>query len=487
MAHPNPRLLIPIVLVAALGIGGWYVDKQRARAHSTLSGFFESQPTQLASRIGGRVDRILVQEGDAVRAGQPMVILEADPQQAETEARQAQAEQARAQAQEVENGPRQEEIRKQEAVVREAEANLARMRHGARPEEINAARAKLHEAEALARRARTGPRPQEIEQAKAAEQVARAKLAQAERGLTPEEKAQARARMEAASSQEDLARKEAQRMEYLLKEGAISQQQYDRAQADLRAAEARRKEMAEALRRAEAGTPAEELEQARQAHRQTKAALDLLLAGTRREDIEAAVAEAEAARQNLQLLLRGTRPEEIAAGQARLAQAKAALDVLKAGSRKEEKAQAQAQAKAAAANARGARDNLEERTIRAPKEGNVERLLIAKGDLVAPGTPVIRMDDPNDLWLRVYVPEADLAKLTVGSTAELRVDGIKAPVPGVVESVASRGEFTPANLQTPDERGKQVFPVRLRLQKPDPRIKAGMYATVTRLGEWRQP
>jgi HlyD family secretion protein len=47
-----------------------------------------------------------------------------------------------------------------------------------------------------------------------------------------------------------------------------------------------------------------------------------------------------------------------------------------------------------------------------------------------------------------------------------------------VESVASRGEFTPANLQTPEERGKQVFGIRLRLKQPDARVKAGMYATV---------
>ena len=97
---------------------------------------------------------------------------------------------------------------------------------------------------------------------------------------------------------------------------------------------------------------------------------------------------------------------------------------------------------------------------------------------------VLRMTDPSDIWIRVYVPEASLAKLTVGSDAALRIDGIPEPVPAVVESIATRGEFTPANLQTPDERGKQVFGVRLRLKQPDPRVKAGMYATVKQLGQW---
>jgi HlyD family secretion protein len=227
------------------------------------------------------------------------------------------------------------------------------------------------------------------------------------------------------------------------------------------------------------------LEQARQSYRQAKAALDLVLAGSRQEDIQAARAAVTEAQQALKTLLRGTRTEEIRAAEARLAQAQAALAELKAGSRKEEIARARAAVEAAQATARGAQFTLAERTVRAPQTGVVERIPVAVGNLVSPGTPVIRMADPQDIWLRVYVPEAHLAKVTVGSDAQLRVDGISVPVVAVVESVATQGEFTPANLQTPDERGRQVFAVRLRLKQPDPRIKPGMYATVTRIGEWK--
>jgi HlyD family secretion protein len=163
----------------------------------------------------------------------------------------------------------------------------------------------------------------------------------------------------------------------------------------------------------------------------------------------------------------------------------ATLDALRAGSRKEQIRQARAAAEAAAASARGAADTLRERVLRAPRDAVVERLLVAVGDLVSPATPVVRLADPNDLWIRVYVPEAHLAQVAVGSDAALRVDGITEPVPARVESIATRGEFTPANLQTPEERGKQVFAVRLRLAHPDPRVKAGMYASITRLGELR--
>jgi multidrug resistance efflux pump len=198
----------------------------------------------------------------------------------------------------------------------------------------------------------------------------------------------------------------------------------------------------------------------------------------------ACASRASAARQNLNLLLRGTRPEDLRAAEARLAQARATLDALQAGSRREQIRQAQAAARAAMAAARSAEDNLKERVLRAPQDGVVERILIAVGDLVQPATPVARMADPNDLWLRVYVPESNLAKLSVGSEASLQVDGVGGSVPARVESIATRGEFTPANLQTPEERGKQVFGVRLRLKQPDPRVKAGMYATVKRIGNW---
>jgi HlyD family secretion protein len=114
----------------------------------------------------------------------------------------------------------------------------------------------------------------------------------------------------------------------------------------------------------------------------------------------------------------------------------------------------------------------------------VERLLVAQGDLVGRGTPVIRLTDPTDLWLRVYVPEASLAQVTVGDDAVLRVDGIREELEARVESIASRGEFTPANLQTAEERDRQVFAVRLRLQKPDRRVKAGMVATVLSVGNY---
>lgn len=480
-----PRLLIVLILLAAFGFGGWYVDAQRAKQRSVLSGFFESQPTQVSSRIGGRIARILVQEGDAVHAGQPLLTLEVAPAREDTLAKQETAEQARQQYREVVNGPRLEDIRKQEAAVAEMQADLARLRNGPLPEDIAQARARLREMDAQYRKALAGPRPQEVAEARAAERNAWARLAQAKRGLTPQEKAEAKARLDAAIAQERLARSDAERYQTLYAEDAISRQQLDQAEAALRQATANRQDLESAWQRAEEGTPPEEMEQAQAAWQQAKAALDLVLAGSRPEDIQAAAAQRQQAQQALQEVLRGSRVEDIRAAGARLAQAQETLAELRAGNRKEQIAQAQAAAKAAKATAQSSEANLIERTVRAPQDGIVESIPVSIGDLVTPNTTLLRLDNPNDIWVRVYVPEAQLARVTVGSEAALRIDGLAEPVAGVVESVAARGEFTPANLQTPDERGKQVFAVRLRLKHADPRVKAGMYTTVQQIGDWR--
>ena len=483
MAKPNPRALIPIGLVAALLAGGWYVEHQRARERSSLSGFFESRPTQVASRIGGRVSAIKVREGDAVKAGDLLIVLETKPASAETDAKEAQANQARAMAADLRNGPRPEEIRRQEAAVAEATANLERLRNGSRPEEVAAARARADQAQAQYRKVKAGARPQEIAGVRAAERAAYARLQQARRGLTPEERAQARARAEAARYAESLAAKDQERMEYLVREGAESQQRLDRTRTDLQIAHARTTEIQEALNRAEAGTPREELDQSNEAYRQAKAALDLVLAGSRKEDVEAARAEAAAMVDNFKLLQRGSRQEDIRAADARVRSARAQLDEMRAGSRKEQIAAARAGARAAEAQVRAAKANLSEREIRAPQPGVVERVLIAAGDLVHAESPVMRLASQDDIWLRVYMPETGLARVKIGTEATLRIDGVSDEIPAVVDSIAARGEFTPANLQTPDERGKQVFGVRLRLVKPNPNVKAGMFATVRRLGD----
>lgn len=479
---PNPRFLIPIVVITGLAVGGWWLDSQRQEERSRVSGTFESRPSMIASRTSGRVARILAEEGQDVKEGDVIVLLDAAPNVMEAEALASQYRQAEARLQEVQNGPRVEEIRRQEAAVRELEAQFLRMANGPLPEEIRTAENRLALARAQLQKARSGARPQEIQAARAQEAQAEARLAAARRGPTAEEVAQLKAAVEAATARERNAKANWDRAKMLFDGGALSRQAAEAAETAFLTAEAARKQADEAHRRGTLGTPPEELRQAEQALRQARANRQLVEAGTRREDIEAAQQEANIAEENLRLIRRGSRSEDLAAMRARISQAQAVLAELRKGSREEEVAQARAAARAAGAQAESAKAVAGERVVKSTGPGQIDRVLVAVGDLLAAGTPVAVRSDPTDVWLRVYIPENELAKVNVGDSALLRIDGLEVDREAVVESISTRGEFTPANLQAPEERGKQVFAVRLRLKKPDPKIKAGMSATVKRIG-----
>ncbi len=479
------KILIPVIILIGLIVGGLYLDHERELDRSRLSGFFETLPTEVSSRVGGRVSRILVHEGDRVRKGQPLIVFEANPAIVQTEESRALVNEAQAKWEEMLSGPRQEDIAKQREVVKQTQANYLELLHGPRPQEILVARANLAASEAALQKTMNGPRKQEIDAARANELAAKAHLDALVRGPTQEERNELNAALSAALSDMQLAQKNYERMQGLYVQGAVSQQDLDTSLAALQKAQANRDQAEQACIRARKGTTKEELDQARQLWMQAKYSLDLLLAGSRKEDIQAAKDNVNSARQNLSLLLAGTRKEELVAAKAKWREAQEGLKELLAGNRREDILQAYFALKAAKAQAKYSSLISGERTLYADTNAIVDRKLVSVGDLISPGTPVLTLENLDDIWIRVYVPEKILSLVSVGSSALLRVDGINQHVRAHVESISSRGEYTPANLQTPEERGKQVFGVRIRLNHPDSRIKAGMYATVIQLGKWR--
>jgi hypothetical protein len=49
---------------------------------------------------------------------------------------------------------------------------------------------------------------------------------------------------------------------------------------------------------------------------------------------------------------------------------------------------------------------------------------------------------------------------------------------GTLRFVARQAEFTPSNVQTPEERSKQVFRIKLVLDDPDGLLRPGMAADI---------
>jgi multidrug resistance efflux pump len=123
--------------------------------------------------------------------------------------------------------------------------------------------------------------------------------------------------------------------------------------------------------------------------------------------------------------------------------------------------------------------SLDELQVRAPLPSRVESLDLRPGDLLAPGAKVARLLEPDQLFVRIYVPETQLGYIYPGLEVPISVDAFEQRTfKAVVESVRDEGEFTPRNLQTADERANEVFAARLRLEEGRDVLRAGMAAFV---------
>ena len=82
--------------------------------------------------------------------------------------------------------------------------------------------------------------------------------------------------------------------------------------------------------------------------------------------------------------------------------------------------------------------------------------------------------------MRVFVPEPWLGFIKVGGPVHVRVDSFPGEdFDGTVEQVNRQAEFTPRNVQTVEDRIRQVFGVKIRLQNHEDKLRAGMSADVT--------
>ena len=167
-----------------------------------------------------------------------------------------------------------------------------------------------------------------------------------------------------------------------------------------------------------------------------------------------------------------------------LAETKLGWDRLKA---KEDAVVAlQAQVRQAEALLTEARSNRDDLTIVAPAAGVVTERIVEKGKMLAAGTPLFDIVDLDHLYLKVYVPEQEIGKLRLGLEAQIHIDAFPdQPFAATVRYIAAQAEFTPKEVQTPDERVKLVYAVKLYLEEnPEHRLAPGLPADA--MIRWRE-
>jgi multidrug resistance efflux pump len=216
---------------------------------------------------------------------------------------------------------------------------------------------------------------------------------------------------------------------------------------------------------------------------EARARLALVIAGPRREELERARAEADNAerdRQRLEHLLGegiiGQQQYDEAATKARTTAE--AYRQLERGSRAEDVAAARAAVTQAEQRLGYLREQKDETVVRAPRAGVIEVMALRPGDLVAANQPVATLLEPDQIWVRIYVPEPRLGLVRLGQRAAISVDTFpKRSFGGKIVEIRTRGEYTPRNIQTLEQRQDQVFGVKVQID-PVPELKAGMAALV---------
>jgi multidrug resistance efflux pump len=226
-------LLLAVLLLAAGAVAlGFYWPFRSGSRTLRLQGVVEIQEVRLGSKVGGRVKKIYIAEGDLVKPGDRLI---------EFEVPELRAQQAQLQAK-----------------VQSAEAELDRTLNGPRPQEKEAAYAAVLSAKARWDRIKAGWREEEKRQVKDDLQAAEVDMKQA----TEDYERALKLFRTKAGSRADL-------------DTALSAR--DRAQARLRAARAR-----DEMYRA--GSRKEDIAEAEAEYERARANFNLLEAGSREED-----------------------------------------------------------------------------------------------------------------------------------------------------------------------------------------------------------
>jgi membrane fusion protein YbhG len=324
-------------------------------------------------------------------------------------------------------GGRVTEVPVEEGQVVKAGTTLVRFECDELKAQRTQAAAGLGEARADLERMERGNRPEEIEQAEATARAAEAAYESAKNGPRKQEIDQAQADYAAAKADAGNAEIFYKRMEKLVASDTVSRQQFDDA----------------------------------------------------RDKRDAGAQKAESARQRLALLEAGTRVEDLNAAEARYRQAQAAAVLARKGFRREDIEAARGRVAEAEGHVAELDARLREAELKAPSDAVIEVVSVRPGDLVPAGRIVITMLETSQLWVKVYVPETELAHVHVGQPATVQVDTFGGRAfPGHVGQIASQAEFLPRNVQTKSDREHEVFGVKVYVDNSQQTLKSGMSATV---------
>jgi len=122
-------------------------------------------------------------------------------------------------------------------------------------------------------------------------------------------------------------------------------------------------------------------------------------------------------------------------------------------------------------------DQIKKCKIINPINGTVLTKYTEPGEITAFGKPLYKIADLNNMELRVFISETQLANIKIGEKVTVKIDNqdTMKNYEGTVTWIASEAEFTPKIIQTKEERVALVYAVKVTVIN-DGSLKIGMPA-----------
>ena len=159
----------------------------------------------------------------------------------------------------------------------------------------------------------------------------------------------------------------------------------------------------------------------------------------------------EGAGSQRELDVRQTRVKTTKAG---LAEAVAKLDTAKQ------------EVEVAKANAATIQTRIDDATLKSPVTGRVLYRLAETGEVLAPGGRALTLVNLEDVYMEVFLPSEQAARLKIGAAALITVDyDPSQAISAYVSFVSPEAQFTPKQVETQTEREKLMFRVKIQVPK----------------------
>jgi membrane fusion protein (multidrug efflux system) len=182
--------------------------------------------------------------------------------------------------------------------------------------------------------------------------------------------------------------------------------------------------------------------------------------------------------------------ETLRAAQAQLAEAEASLTAALAKRddvemQRKEIEHLDREADQVAAQIRERDIDVNDRVVRSPIDGIVDRKFVEPGEYVIPGQRLLLIHNPKDVWVEANVKETKLASLHPGQTVDISVDAYPGrSFKGTIERIGNTATSQFALLPSPNPSGNftkitQRVPVRIAVAQPDDNpLRPGMMVEV---------